>query len=235
MEEIGGIPVDGVNAQVPAVEDLIPRAHATDLIKREKEAAYRKAQREFQAEIDQLKTGQTQQMGGMAQPDDQALDQAVERKLQALREQYEQGQAEQQKAEYTEFVNAQAKSYLEKMDKSGGLADDFKEMTAKFKPDKFKEIFFLANSFENTPHIIYELGKNPEKLAMINMMMKDDPDVAKAMMENLSKSIDANEKAKENHKSAEPPLGQPKPSLAAGSDSGAMSLADLKRSPFLKA
>jgi hypothetical protein len=233
MEEMSGSEVvEATDAGVqPENAGLYSKEHVTDLIKKEKEAAYRKAQREFQAQLDQAKTGQTQSMGGMQQIDP---DEIANRAIAKLQEQYESATQEQRKAEYTAFVNEQAKSYLEKMDRSGGMADDFKEMTARFKPDKFKDVFFLANSYENTPAIIYELGKNPEKLAQINLMMKDDPDMAKIMMDNLSQSIKFNEDAKQNNKSAEPPLSRPKPSLAAGSDSGAMSLADLKMSPFLR-
>lgn len=233
MEEVSGNEVvEATDASAPNSDiDTITKARATELIKREKDAAYRKAQREFQTQLDELKTGQTQQMGGMQSVDpEQITNQVIER----LKEQYESANNEQRKQEYETFVNQQAKTYLEKMDKSGGLADDFKEMTSRFKPDKFKDVFFLANSYENTPAIIYELGKNPEKLAQIRLMLQDDPDMAKIMMDNLSKSIDFNNNAKENNKSAEPPLGRPKPSLAAGADSGTMNLADLKKSTFLR-
>jgi hypothetical protein len=235
MDEVVGSAPEGTDAVHSAESDLIPKTHATDLIKREKEAAYRKAQREFQAQLDQMKTGQAQGMGGMQAPNhDELVQQAVDKKFQALQEQYEANNQEQRKAEYSNFVNEQAKTYLEKMDKGGGLADDFKEMTSRFKPDKFREVFFLANSYENTPAIIYELGQNPEKLAMIDNMIQKDPDMAKLMMDKLSQSIDYNQNAKQNNQSAEPPLSRPKPSLAAGADSGAMSLADLKKSSFLR-
>lgn len=234
MEEITGDALAGTDAAQAIDTDVIPKTHATDLIKREKEAAYRKAQREFQAQLEQMKTGQVQGMGGMAPNHDELVNQAVEKKFQALQEQFEAQNNEQRKAEYTNFVNEQAKTYLEKMEKGGGLADDFKEMTSRFKPDKFREVFFLANSYENTPAIIYELGKYPEKLAQIKMMVETDPDMAKIMMDRLSESIKFNEQAKQNNQSAQSPLGQPKPSLAAGADSGAMSLADLKKSPFLR-
>lgn len=234
MEELSGsdgLDTSGVEAPVT---DSVSRAQATELIKREKEAAYRKAQREFQSQLEQLKTGQTQSMGGMQQPPEDMVNEVVERKLAALKEQYDAQNQEQRNAERAAYINEQAKTYLEKMDKGGGLADDFQEMTARFKPDRFKEVFFLANSYENTPAIIYELGKNPEKLAQINLMMQTDPDLAKIMMDNLNKSIEFNEQAKQNNQSAEPPLGRPKPSLSAGADSGMMSLADLKKSSFLR-
>lgn len=231
MEDVSGAEVVEATDAAQVQEDLIPKAHATDLIKREKEAAYRKAQREFQAQLDQMKTGQTQSMGGMQEANPEQITEQV---LQRLQAQFDTATKEQQKQEYEQFVSAQAKSYLEKMDKSGGLADDFQEMTARFKPDRFKEVFFLANSYENTPAIVYELGKYPEKLEQIDRMMTRDPDMAKIMMDNLAKSIDFNQQAKENNKSAEPPLSRPKPSLAAGADSGQMSLADLKKSSFLR-
>lgn len=235
MEEASGNAVvdSGVAAEGTEVqkEDMYTKSHVTDLIKKEKEAAYRKAQREFQQQSDAMKTGETQQMGGMTEQNPDAITDKVIAKLQ---EQFEKANQEQRKADYEAFVNEQAKTYLEKMDKSGGLADDFKEMTARFKPDRYKDIFFMANSYENTPAIIYELGKNPEKLVEINNAMKDDPDIAKLLMDKIAKSIELNEQAKNNNKSAEPPLGRPKPSLAAGSDSGAMSLADLKKSSFLR-
>lgn len=232
MDEVSNGAVGEAVVATPGDSDVITKTHATDLIKREKEAAYRKAQREFQAQLDAMKTGEAQQMGGMQQQ--MNPDQITEQVISKLQEQFEAANQEQKKAEYEAYVNQQAKSYLEKMDKSGGLADDFKEMTARFKPDKFKDIFFLANSYENTPALIYELGKYPEKLIQINNAMKDDPDIAKILMDNLAKSIEFNDNAKQNNVSAEPPLARPKPSLAAGSDSGQMSLADLKKSAFLR-
>ena len=234
MEEIVNAAIENAGTPEQVTDELISRTHATDLIKKEKEAAYRKAQREFQSQLDQLKTGQAQQTGGMSANPEDLVNQAVDRKLKELEQQYEAQTQEQRKQEYQQYVNDQAKSYLEKMDKSGGLADDFKEMTSRFKPDKFKEIFFLANSYDNTPAIVYELGKYPEKLLEIDRAMERDPDLAKIMMDRLAESIKFNEEAKENNKSAEPPLSRPKPSLSAGSDSGQMSLADLKRSPFLR-
>lgn len=235
MEELSGNAVvdSGVAPEGTEVqkEDMYSKSHVTDLIKKEKEAAYRKAQREYQSQLEAMKTGETQSMGGMQQMNP---DQITDHVISKLQEQYEKANQEQRKAEYESFVNEQAKSYLEKMDKSSGLADDFKEMTARFKPDRYKDIFFMANSYENTPAIIYELGKNPEKLVEINNAMKDNPDIAKLLMDKIAKSIEFNEQAKQNNKSAEPPLGRPKPSLAAGSDSGASTLADLKKSSFLR-
>lgn len=228
--------VTGDVAATPS-DEYITKEQATKRIKLEKEAAYRKAEREFQAQLEQLKSSQAQQsMGGMTaqvNPEEIAT-QAAERAKEALEAEYKRLFDEHQKKEYETYVNDQARMYLEKMDKGSGIAEDFKEMTSRFKPEKFKEIFFLANSYENTPAIIYELSKYPQKLLEMDRAMERDPELAKVMMDSLVESIKFNEQALQNNRVAEPPLGRPKPSLATGTDSGAMSLADLKKAPWLR-
>jgi hypothetical protein len=225
---------NGSNTDVANVtdNDLVDKARVTELIKREKEAAYRKAQREFQAQMDAQKTGQTQNMGGMQQPvDREAIKQELIEHFQA---EYEKAQKESQQAEYENFVRGQVDSYVGKLSNAPSIADDFKEMTAKFKPDKFREVFYLANSFENAPAIIYELQKNPSKLANIDYLAKIDPDLAKEQIELISKSMAANMDAKDNHQQAPSPLGRTQPSLAAKADNGKMSLQDFKKADWLR-
>ena len=216
---------------LPAEEKLLPQSQVNELVGREKQLAAEKVRREMQAQIDALRTGQQQSMGGMQMPNVDEMYNAVSDRL---RGDIQKAQEEARKAGYENFVKAQVDSYLTKMERGSGLADDFREMTAKFKPDKFKEVFYLANSFDNTPAIIYELSKNPLKLMELHNLAQTDPDWAKSQMENLSKSIQMNEQAKATNRTAEPPLSRPKPSLAAGADNGAMSVADFKRAPWLR-
>ncbi len=213
-------------------DDLLPKERVTEIVKREKEAAYKKAAREYQAEIDRLKTGQTQALGGMSGGFDEEA--AYGRLTERFQKEIAKAQQETQKQQYEEFVKGQVDTYLKKMDAGVTLADDFKEMTSKFKPEKFKEVFYLANSFENTPAIIYELSKNPYKLANIDYLAKADPDLAREQLASIAKSIEANEAAKTSNQSAQPPLSRPKPSLAAGADSGAMGVQDFKKAPWLR-
>lgn len=221
------------NMEQPALEDVVSKERVTELIKREKEAAYRKAARDYQAEIEQLKTGQTQQMGGMAAPA-MDIDAVYNEVTNRLQREIEKAQQDSQKQEYETYVKGQVDSYIKKMDSGSELAEDFKEMTSKFRPEKFKEVFFLANGFENTPALIYELSKNPHKLATLDYLAKHDPELAKDQMEAIARSIDANATAKASNVSAQAPISRPKPSLAAGADSGAMGIADYKKAPWLK-
>lgn len=229
--------MEDVNQGIPqeaslGIDEMIPKDRVTEIVQREKEAAYRKAQRELQAQQPQQQTGQPQSMGGMAPQasDDEVYEKVVNR----LRGEIAKAQEESQKAEYEQFVKGQVDTFLQKMGKADGIADDFQEMTAQFKPERFREVFYLANSMENTPEIIYELMQNPHKLGNIDYLAKTDPDLAKRQLEVISKSIEANKMAKATNQSAPSPLSRPKASLAAGADSGKMGLNDLKKASWLR-
>lgn len=213
-----------------AEEKLLPQSKVNELIGREKAAAREKARQEMMAEIDQLRTGQTQAMGGMQAPDiDDIYSQVADR----LRNEIAEAQQQAQQAEHEKFVRNQVESYLQKMEAGSGIADDFKEMTAKFRPEKFRELFFLMNQLPNTAHAVYELTKNPTKLANLHLLAQTDPELAREALETLSKSIDANEQAKANNVQVPAPIGRVTPSLA-GADSGAMTLKDFKKAPWLR-
>lgn len=228
--------VDEVTIEQPskAADNLLTPERATELIRREKEAAYRKAQREFQAELDRLKTGQTQNLGSMQTSEPLNKDELFKEFRSQLEKEFEASQEQLKQQEYEKFVGDQARTYLDKMAKSAEIADDFKEMTARFKPEAFQEVFYLANSFENTPQIVYDLMKNPTKLTHIDYLAKRDPDLARSELEALSKSIQFNEAALKNNVATEPPLSRIQPSISAGKDAGEMGLQDLKNAPWLR-
>jgi len=229
--EVNGINEGSMDAPIPD-ENLVEKARVTELIKKEKEAAYRKAQREYQTQLEAMKTGQTQGLGGMQQSVD--IDSIKQDVIKHFQAELQKAQEESQKAEHENFIRQNVETYLGKMSNAPSIADDFKEITAKFKPDKFREVFYLANSFENTPAIIYELQKNPTKLANIEVLAKFDPEMAREQIAALSKSIEANNEAKSSNQSAPTPLSRPKQSLQAGSDNGKMSLQDFKKASWLR-
>lgn len=230
--EENGIAIGSTDAPNVTDNDLVAKERVTELIKREKEAAYRKAQREFQAQIEAQKNGSAQGMGGMQSPVD--IEGIKSQVIEHFQAELERAQKESQKAEYENFVRGQVDSYVGKLSNAPSIADDFKEMTSKFKPDKFREVFYIANSFDNAPAIIYELQKNPSKLANIDYLAKIDPDLAKEQISLISKSMDANMEAKDNHQQAPSPLGRTQPSLASKADNGKMSLQDYKKADWLR-
>ena len=97
-------------------------------------------------------------------------------------------QREMQEQQERQAIDEIAKQYDEKMKQGPMLYDDFKEMTQGFKPGKYPAIAVMAAQMENTPDIIYELRKNPTKLAALQTFaLQGDDDTLREEMTKLSK------------------------------------------------
>lgn len=229
---------EGSNLDESAVDtSAVPRSEVTEIIKREKAAAYRKAQREYQAELEALKTGQTQGLGGMTSSPSLNKEELYKEFRANLENELKESQEQQQRESFEKYVGDQANIYLNKMHQASlkpDLAQDFREMTSRFKPEAFQEIFYLANSLENTPDIIYDLMANPTKLSTLDYLAKRDPDLAMTELRNLSNSIQTNQQAKMNNVAPNAPLSRQQPSIVAGQDNGEMSLEDYKKASWLR-
>ncbi len=88
----------------------------------------------------------------------------------------------------------------------------------------------LANNFENTADIMYELSKNPAKIGNIEHLMTIDPKLAMAEMRRLSTSIKNNEQAA-NYRSPNEPLSQMRPTSAGAEKGGPKTASDYRRNP----
>ena len=130
-------------------------------------------------------------------------------------------------------LKSKADQYHLKMGKGSELFDDFNETMADFNAADFPNTVFLATEMENTPDIMRELVKYPEKLQQIDSMAKSSPALARKMLARISESIKSNAEAKATNVSAPPPLSRLKSSTV-GADSGPMTLKDLKAQPWLR-
>ena len=86
---------------------------------------------------------------------------------------------------------------------------------------------------DNTPAIIYELRKNPGKLADLAVLVERSPNMARSELTKLSESIKRNDEAKRTLQEAQDPLNRLKPSPV-GADNGKRTIRDYKNSPFLR-
>jgi hypothetical protein len=85
----------------------------------------------------------------------------------------------------------------------------------------------LANMVDNTADVMYDLVKNPTKIAQIHALTQISPDLALAEMQRMSNALKANEQATKTRLPNEP-LSQMRPSVT-GTDSGALSVTDYKK------
>lgn len=232
-----GTPADVTNS--PA-EKALSKEQIVELVKHEKAKAAESVRRELEAahkaEIDKIRLGQTQQLGGMK--DTSALDddmaqrvykQAYSKLEQEMQTRQEQMAKEQHEAEMRRIAD----NYFSKLRSGKERYNDFDEIVGDFKHDAFPELVYHLSGMENAADIMYELNKNPEKLERIDYWLNKDRRKGLDMLNKLSQSILQVRAAEEDYQPVNAPLSQVKPSNV-GADNGRMSLEDYKNADWLR-
>lgn len=122
-----------------------------------------------------------------------------------------------------------AQQFLGKLSLAKDKYPDFEETLTNLEVHKFPEVVQLANNFDNTADIMYELGKNPSKAVILKQLAQLNPKMGVLEIQRLSDSIKQNQSAKQTP-SAQPPLSQLTPSLTKAT-TGRLSLRELKEEP----
>lgn len=217
-------------------EKMLTASQVNDLVKKAKRKGEQKMQEQLDAarqEIEQLRMQQGQQQEAPQQGgfDPAQLQQLV---AQQIAQQQEEAQRKQAEAQLHDEVNQVAQQYFGKMAQGSSLYEDFDAITADFNPAEFPQLVYLANELDNTAAVIYELRKNPGKLAQLATLVKESPGIARSELNNLSQSIKRNDDAKRNLQEPQDPLSRLKPSPV-GTDSKEKTIRDFKNASFLRA
>ena len=229
-------------------EKMLPASQVNELIKKAKRKGEQKMQEQLDAakqQIEQLQTQQAQQQlqntaqtGSPQQPqqgqqqgvDPQQMQQQIMQAIQAKQQEEAQKRHDEQ---LEQEVSQVAQQYFGKMAQGKDMFDDFEAITADFNPAEFPQLVFLANQMDNTPAIIYELRKNPGKLADLAVLVEKSPSMARNELSKLSESIKRNDEAKRNLQEPQDPLNRLKPSPV-GTDNGTKNVRDFKAASYLK-
>ncbi len=207
-----------------AAEKLVPQSVVNEIVGREKGEAFERgkaaALAQLQAQQQQPPAQQYAQpqqqtagIGGMQgmSPDD------VRRLIQE--------QANLQTGQHL------ANTYAQRL----GSADkkrypDFDEVMASVDHKNIAPIIHLALGVDNTPDVMYDIIKNPQKLAALMVQTQISPQLAASEMHRLSSSIKANQQALDNVQEVSEPLNQLKPSTI--KDGGAKTSLDYFKSKY---
>lgn len=219
---------DSVAAPVeqPVPEKMLPASRVEELVKKAK----LKGRDSVQEELDALRAENASlkqaSMGGMPVPIDpeQIANQVIER----IRKEAQQNSEARAQEELEREAKKIAADYNLKMKSGKDSYEDFDQVMGDFRPDAFPNLVWLANQVDNTHAVMYELMKNPTKLATVTVLAERDPEAAKNMMARISSSIVANDQAKAQEKEVAPPLGRLS-SSPTGQDNGKPSMNDMKR------
>lgn len=228
-------PVEIEEVEVVATPKMLTQDQVNALIGREKKEAAERARREeaakYEAELQKLRgTSGSQSMGGIPQTNFEDLYSQIEQRL--IQKAQEQQQEIERQARESELKRI-ADNYFDKMATGAEAFEDFNEVMSDFRPDAFPEVVYLVSEMDNVPQIMYELAKNPSKLATIYSLAKADPNQAKRALRKLSDSIAINEQAQEEYVPTNPPLAKPKPS-SVSTEKGYSSVKDFKNASWLK-
>jgi hypothetical protein len=232
------------SAETKAPEKMLPASQVNELVKRAKRKGEQKMQEQLDAakqQIEQLQAQQGQQQAPVEQqqqaqqPQGQNVDaQAIQQQVMQLMQQKMQEDEQKRHQEQLEKeVNEVAQQYFGKLAQGKELYEDFDAVTANFDPAAFPQLVYLATQTDNTAAIIYELQKNPSKLASLAVLVDKSPAMARSEIAKLSQSIKTNEDAKNNLQEAQNPLNRLKPSPV-GTDSGTKTVRDYKAATYLK-
>lgn len=126
-----------------------------------------------------------------------------------------------------------ANEFLGKISTGKDKYPDFDETIDALELSTIPEVVQLANSFDNTADVMYELGKNPHKVASLLALSRlGNGKLAYLETKKLSDSIKQNQNALQQPTAPEP-LSQLKPSQV-GLDNGTLSIKELRKQSHLR-
>jgi hypothetical protein len=202
----------GANVQNSTLEEkVLTQSEVNELIGREKKNTFDKAYQKGRAEA--LSEPKPQQHSLNEEVIAKRISDEVEKKL-----------TEERNRVTGEQIVYQ---FMDKLQQGAAKHSDFEEKVMALDLTKIPETWTLANQFENTADIMYELANNPSKIGMLRAL---PPHLAQLEMKKLSDSLKSNQEAKLRQTENEP-LSQLSPSKS-GIDSGDRpSIASLRRNP----
>lgn len=216
-------------------EKMLPASRVDELIKKAKYKGRRSMQDQLDLanqQIEQLKAQAAQ--AAQASPGQQSLPGDLQEQVVAiLQKQMQEERDRLYQEQLDRESNEIAQNYFGKLAQGKELYEDFEAVTSGFDATAFPQLVYLATQADNTAAIIYDLQKNPAKLAQLAVLVDKSPSMARAEIAKLSQSIKANEEAKRTASQAQDPLSRLKPSTV-GTDNGAKSVRDFKSSPRLR-
>lgn len=214
MQDQSVTPQASSDTQEAKPEKVLKQSEVNELVGRIKHEAYSKGQRDALANTQQ----QTQSMGGMQGMSSEQVRQLISE--------------EAQKQTHQASAMKVAQDFVAKMESGKGKHDDFEQTVAELDLKSIPHIVQLATGMDNTADIMYELGRNPSKVATLTTLAYVNPRLAQIEMQKLSKSIKDNE-AGENAPSSNEPLSQIRPSTI-GKDNGSNTIRDLRKKAWAR-
>lgn len=235
-----GLGSSDTNVQTPVADKVFTRDQVAKIVNAEKskaaDATRRELEQKHQRDLEQLNASRSQQgtgnSDGSQSIDADAMYQKVQERFnQKMQEDKQRDEQEKMKA----HIATVADNYLSKVAQGKSAYDDFDEVTKDFDPAAFPQLTYLLSGIDNAHDVLYDISKNPLKIAGLDRLAEKNPRQAQAELMKLSQSISANKQAQSDaqDQSTAEPLDRLQPSRVSGSN-GKQSITSLRSQPWLK-
>ncbi|MFA6080720.1 MAG: hypothetical protein WC753_04580 [Candidatus Gracilibacteria bacterium] len=222
MDQAEGLPLQdiapvGSSAQESAQEKMLRQSDVNELIGKAKHAAYEKGKREaLDAHTQQPQSGS---MGGMPQLTEEQVRQMIA----------DEAQRQTQVTAAHNMLN----NFAQQMGAGKGKYSDFDETVGGLGDlQNISHVVQMATETGMAGDVMYELGKNPGKVASLTTLAYINPQLAKVEMKKLADSIKMNDSAQDSPSASEP-LSQVKPSTV-GKDNGEYNVKDFRNKSWAR-
>lgn len=193
------------------------------------QAARQAAEEKHQRDMEALSAQRAQQEQRNAQV---PRDNDADAMYQQVQERFNREMQEQQTKHAMQQV---ANNYLSKVEQGKAAYQDFDDVMKDHDPTAFPQLTFLIANMENGSDVLYDLAKNPIKLAGLDALAQRNPKQAQGELAKLAQSITANKQAQADaqDQTTAAPLDRLQPSRVSGSN-GKLGIRDLRNQPWLK-
>lgn len=210
-------------AETQPAPKLLEQGHVNVLVGKAKQEGREKGRQEALAELSAQQPAQAQSQS-IASNDPasarQIFQEEFAKQTQAWERQAQEQAANQQAMKTLSEVNM-------KFNDAKTRYHDFDNVVNLKYFQQMPDVLHLANSVDNTGDVVYDLLKNPGKIAQLRGIPED---LARQQMRNLSDSIKQNQTAISNPQTPEP-LSQIKPSTIGLDNGSKKSVSDLRNTP----
>lgn len=219
--------------EAPPQQNLLSQDQVNKIVAREKARALengrRQAEQEYQQKLGELEAARSQQQQTNAGQSREVDSDAIYKQVQ------ERFNKEMEERRLKDQMTQVANNYLQKVAQGKEAYEDFDTVTQDFDPTAFPQLTFLLSGIDNAADVLYDLSKNPLKLAGIDQLAGKNPRQANAELLKLSRSILENRQAQNEAQgqNVAEPLDRLRPSRIAGSN-GKMGISDLRNQDWLR-
>lgn len=219
------------SSQTQSDERLFRQSEINDIVKKAKYGAVEDYKRKLAERPDYLRQKendnyssnyQSQPQHGLTPDDVRRM--AVEESQRLRDEWIQQAQLQEQQQQAQRI----AQDFFSKLMQGKDKYDDYDKVVGDVDYARFPNtVQLLTSHVDNTADVLYELGKDRTKLAVLEQLSNMSPRDAMVQIQRLSQSIKENEAANKLRHANEP-LSQMRPSNT-GMDNGALSVRDLRK------